>query len=148
MELKSASEWKKYVDANKGDEYGEAVLKFAERWANGIEKRMKGGETLKACARSVSKEANKGIGITGFMYGLGVLILSKVWKWGDELKAWHNERYGKPAKGGVANPAVMTVDTNKDLAKSERFDEEPDLMWSEFVPAASFSIAEIRKAAV
>ena len=47
-------------------------------------------------------------GITGFMYGCATNILSQVWKHGDELREWHNKKYGYAGKG-IANTALLTV---------------------------------------
>ena len=55
-------------------------------------------------------------GITGFMYGCAVSILSKCWKHGEDLRRWHNldtqiGNEGEKANesGGVLNPALLSV---------------------------------------
>ena len=47
-------------------------------------------------------------GITGFMYGCAVNTLSQLWKYGEELRKWHNKDYGYEGDG-VVNPAILTV---------------------------------------
>ena len=47
-------------------------------------------------------------GITGFMYGCAVSILSQCWKYGEELRGWHNKQYNYDGKG-VVNPAVLKI---------------------------------------
>ena len=47
-------------------------------------------------------------GITGFMYGAAVSILSNHWKYGELLRKWHNKEYGHEGDG-VVNPAVLTI---------------------------------------
>lgn len=47
-------------------------------------------------------------GITGFMYGASVGILSKCWEYGEELRKWHNKEYDYEGYG-VVNPAILTV---------------------------------------
>lgn len=47
-------------------------------------------------------------GISGFMYGCAVNILAQCWKYGEELRIWHNKDYGYEGDG-VVNPAVLTV---------------------------------------
>jgi len=47
-------------------------------------------------------------GVTGFMYGCAVNVLSQVWKHGEELRKWHNKEYDYEGDG-VVNPAVLTV---------------------------------------
>jgi hypothetical protein len=49
-------------------------------------------------------------GITWFMYGCAVSILSQVRKYGEELKKWHNKKYNHEWEG-VANPALLTITT-------------------------------------
>lgn len=55
-------------------------------------------------------------GITGFMYGAAVSVLSGVWKHGEGLRRWHNlktqignEGEKANAKGTVLNPAILDV---------------------------------------
>jgi hypothetical protein len=48
------------------------------------------------------------LGITGFMYGAAVQILSKCWKHGEDLRKWHNNEYGHEGEG-VVNPAILTL---------------------------------------
>lgn len=47
-------------------------------------------------------------GITGFIYGCSVSILSSVWKYGNELRTQHNSKYDYQGDG-VVNPAVLTI---------------------------------------
>ena len=58
-------------------------------------------------ADRLSREADTE-GITGFMYGCAVSILSKCWVYGEYLRKWHNKEYGYDGDG-VVNPAIMTV---------------------------------------
>ena len=88
MTLRDEEGWKKTVAANT-DDYGGGVMSFVERWARLMEGRMANGDTLEACAEDASSLAdNKGI--TGFMYGAAVSILSQVWVHGEQLRRWHN----------------------------------------------------------
>ena len=73
------------------------------------------GRTLRDAAESASYEADID-GITGFMYGAAVSILSQCWKHGEELRRWHNlstqiKDEGEKANdsGGVLNPAVLSI---------------------------------------
>lgn len=47
-------------------------------------------------------------GITGFMYGCAISILSSFWKYGEELRIQHNAQYHHKGNG-VVNPAVLTI---------------------------------------
>jgi len=114
MKFKDEKKWKEGVAKNT-DPYGSAVYLFAEKWANFMEKKMAEGEILSALAKKASHEADTE-GITGFMYGCAVSVLSKCWKWGEELRQWHNldsqigsEGEEANKKGGVLNPALLSV---------------------------------------
>lgn len=113
MMLRDEKGWKKAVAANK-DSYGGGVISYAERWARLMEGRMANGDTLEACAEEASSLADNE-GITGFMYGCAVSILSQVWIHGDQLRRWHNlktqignEGEKANASGGVLNPALFS----------------------------------------
>lgn len=108
--------WKaKQVDGNGDPEpYGLECFNFAERWANVMEKKMAKGEKLENIAKQTSYDVADGI--TGFMYGMAVSILSKCWIHGEQLRKWHNldtqiHDEGEKANqdGGVLNPALMSV---------------------------------------
>lgn len=58
-------------------------------------------------ADRLSREADTE-GITGFMYGCAVSILSQCWVYGEYLRKWHNKEYDYDGDG-VVNPAIMTV---------------------------------------
>ena len=97
------------------DAYGHACFTYAERWAEMMEQAIVDGKKLEDVAEALSHEANKE-GITGFMYGAAVSILSKSWIYGEQLRRWHNLQTqigdeGKRAneKGTVLNPALMTI---------------------------------------
>jgi len=114
MTLLDADGWEKAVAANT-DDYGSGVIRYAERWARLMEGRMIRGDTLEACAEEASHLADDE-GITGFMYGCAVNILSKTWIHGDQLRRWHNLKVqirdeGEKANrsGAVLNPAIITL---------------------------------------
>ena len=109
-------DWKaKQVDENGNPEpYGLECFNFAERWANVMEEKMSNGEKLEDIAKQTSFDVADGI--TGFMYGMAVSILSQCWKHGEQLRQWHNlatqiHDEGEKANkdGGVLNPALMNV---------------------------------------
>ena len=110
MKLKNEELWKKCIDNNK-DPYGSAAIRFADRWATLMEGRIAKGENIYECAEETSHIADTE-GITGFMYGAAVSMLSAVWEYGEDLRKWHNGEYNYKGEG-VANPAVVTIDTEK-----------------------------------
>ena len=102
-DIKAYEEWK----ANNTDPYGLAIFRYAERWANMMEERITNGEKVEDIAKELSHKADTE-GITGFMYGCAVSILSQCWKYGEELRGWHNKQYNYDGKG-VVNPAVLKI---------------------------------------
>lgn len=114
MTLRDAEAWQKSCEAN-SDSYGGAVMTYAERWARLMEARMSKGERIADIADECSHLADSE-GITGFMYGCAVSILSKVWQHGEALRVWHNlktqlHNEGERANeaGGVLNPALLSI---------------------------------------
>lgn len=114
MNLKDAEGWAKCKAVN-DDPYGGRVVSYAEDWANFMERDMAKGLTIEDCAKATSHEADTD-GITGFMYGAAVSILSEVWAHGEALRRWHNLdcQLGKEGEranesGGVLNPALMNI---------------------------------------
>lgn len=119
MKTKDYEGWKKIVEANT-DPYGKASVDFARKWANLMEARLAIGDKLEDIAKPTSHEADTE-GITGFMYGCAVSILSQVWEHGEELRQWHNidtqiKNEGKKANenGGCLNPAVLNIGEKTD----------------------------------
>jgi hypothetical protein len=116
MTIRDDVAWKKRRDANMDGGYGQAVIEYAERWANLVEERTAGDETL---LESVVKQASHDAdidGITGFMYGAAVTVLADSWAWGERLRKWHNldiqighegERANKGK--GVLNRALLSL---------------------------------------
>jgi hypothetical protein len=118
MKLKNANEWMLARQANQ-DDYGQAILAYAERWANLMERRLEAGEKLEDIAKATSHEADTD-GITGFMYGAAVFTLAMVWEHGEQLRRWHNldrqiGNEGEVAndKGTVLNPALLVIEDGK-----------------------------------
>jgi len=110
--------WDKGVAKNQ-DSYGGGVYHFAEQWANLMEDEISKGKALKEIAKEASHKADTE-GITGFMYGCAVSILSKCWIHGEQLRIWHNldtqlQNEGEEAneKGTVLNPALINVSEKK-----------------------------------
>lgn len=114
MTLRDAEGWAKARAANT-DPYGNAVMVYAERWADLMEAKMAAGETLEAVAEPTSREADTE-GITGFMYGAAVATLAKAWAHGEALRRWHNldiqlgtEGERANESGTVLNPALLRI---------------------------------------
>ena len=107
-------EYKDWYDKN-SDRYGRGCFTYAEKWAELMEEEIDKSESAEKAifenALNLSYVANEE-GITGFMYGVAVGILSSCWKYGDILNKWHNTRYSYYGEGTV-NPAIITVEKDK-----------------------------------
>jgi len=115
MKYKDEGAWKAFVKNNSAG-YGSAVMQYAERWADAMEEAISGGANLENIAKDTSHRADTE-GITGFMYGCAVSILSQVWEHGESLRKWHNinQQIGDEGEkanksGGCLNPALMNIE--------------------------------------
>ena len=106
MNLIDKTGWDKAVSANP-DPYGRCVIRYAQRWAEMMEEHISDGKSISDIAKKTSHDSDTE-GITGFMYGCAVNILSQVWKYGEDLRKWHNGQYGHSGDG-VVNPAILTI---------------------------------------
>jgi len=111
------ADWARGIENNQ-DPYGGAIYKFAEQWADEMERLIADGKSVADIAQDASSTVNRrpGFGITGFMYGAAVSILSPSWAHGDELRRWHNldtqigdEGERANESGGTLNPAILSV---------------------------------------
>lgn len=84
FEIIDQASWDKGL-ANNQDDYGQAIYRYASRWAAKMEEGMNEGKKLEDIAGPTSFEVDEE-GITGFMQGAAVSVLSHVWKHGKELK--------------------------------------------------------------
>lgn len=107
---KARKDWQIF-EKNNQDIYGKGVVQFAKRWAELMENDLANGKQVHEIAKKREDEADIE-GITGFMYGAAVSILSQVWRYGEELKYWHNSNNNYKGNG-VANPAIMTVQSKE-----------------------------------
>lgn len=108
MEFKSHGDWKT-GKANNTDGYGACIYEYAEGWAKLIQREIINGNKLEDIAEKTSHEMGF-LGITGFMYGAAVSILSQCWIYGERLRKWHNKEYNHEGDG-VVNPAILTIST-------------------------------------
>jgi len=107
--------WQEGIAAQKGDGYGLGIYTYAEYWARLMQKKIADGHKLETIAEECSNRADI-LGITGFMYGCAVSVLAQCWKYGEELRLWHNKKtqIGNEgamanASGGVLNPALLCI---------------------------------------
>ncbi len=101
-------EWQEIVNINSNKEYGECVVTYARRWAKFMQYLMNNHDKRVTEVASNASFASDIDGITGFMYGVAVGILSDYWKYGEELRKWHNKQYGvDETENGVVTPALI-----------------------------------------
>ena len=106
-------EWNHCLEINSHDPYSLGTVTYAIRWAELLEEKILKNkdktpeEIIFQKAEELSSEADTE-GITGFMYGCSVSMLSMFWIYGEELRKWHNKKYEYEGMG-VVNPAVMGV---------------------------------------
>lgn len=100
---------------NKDDAYGLRIFEFAEDWANLMEPDLDSGYSLLVIADKHARTADHD-GITGYMYGAAVAVLSLTWIYGESLRKWHNKEVDKvegekanSIQNKVLNPAVLTL---------------------------------------
>ena len=113
MKIKEGKEkeYKDWYDKNL-DPYGHACFTYAEKWAELLEEKIENSDknpqiVIVENADKLSHDADTE-GITGFMYSMAVSILSHCWKYGEELRKWHNKEYDYDGEG-VVNPAILTL---------------------------------------
>lgn len=104
-------EYKDWYDKN-SDGYGRACFTYAERWADMLESLIESSndDVMTVIVKNADRLSHAADveGITGFMYGCAVSILFHCWKYGEELRKWHNKKYNYDGDG-VVNPAILTI---------------------------------------
>lgn len=89
------------------DYYSRSVVIFAERWADLMEKELGEGSKIKDIALDLSHKADT-VGISGFMYNMAIVFLSKHWVYGKELVDWHNSKYGYKGED-IVNSSIISI---------------------------------------
>lgn len=118
MKLVDREKYQAWKD-KQADGYGLTCFAFAEQWAELMEEWMDGGKTIPEMAELASSivDNRPGFGITGFMHGMAVAILSECWIHGEELRKWHNRDTQLHDEGdkaneepdAVLNPALIKI---------------------------------------
>ena len=82
---------------------------YAEYWGKYMQHLLSKHEDLTVSQiAAMASEVVNFAGLTGYAYCQAVNILSRVWKYGEELRRWHNKKCGYEGNG-VANPTVLRV---------------------------------------
>lgn len=82
-----------------------AITDFARRWAKYMQTLINKGKSVAQITEYTSNESDFE-GITGHMYSCAINDLFKCWKYGDELRQWHNQKVGYVGEG-VADSATL-----------------------------------------
>lgn len=105
---KKQEEWENCKAINSKDDYSNCVIDYAILWAQYMEYLMAKHDKKLSDVWDMCSHLADIYGITGFMYGCAVSILSSVWKYGEELRVEHNSIYNHEGDG-VVNPALLTI---------------------------------------
>jgi hypothetical protein len=93
--------------AKNTDGYGACIYEYVEGWGKLMQVEIDKGNSLTDIAGKTSHMMGF-LGITGFMYGAAVNVLSHNWEYGEQLRTWHNAKYNHTGKGTI-NPALLTI---------------------------------------
>ena len=105
---KKQEEWENCKAINSKDDYSNCVIDYAILWAQYMEYLMAKHDKKVSDVWDMCSHLADIYGITGFMYGCAVSILSSFWKYGEELRVQHNSKYNHYGDG-VVNPALLTI---------------------------------------
>jgi len=109
--------FQKWKAVNDDDPYGKRIFEYAEHWATLMERDFENGISFNDMAEKHSRTADYD-GITGFMYGAAVSVLSLAWLYGEQLRRWHNKETqlgnegdlaNEDSKKPVLNPALINI---------------------------------------
>ena len=105
---KKHEEWENCKAINSQNDYSKCVIDYVILWAQYMEYLMAKHDKKLSDIWDISSHSADIYGITGFMYGCAICILSSFWKYGEELRRAHNSKYHHEVYG-VVNPAVLTI---------------------------------------
>lgn len=108
---KTQADYEKCVVINSNDNYGFGIVKFMDRWAKCMQYLIEEkGYNVAAAARETEFVCDLE-GMSGFSFGCALNTLCKTWKYGEDLRKWHNGEYNYEGEG-VVNPAVINITEN------------------------------------
>ena len=104
-------QYNQFIRESKKSMFKRDILKFCVIWADIMEEKIVNGAVLEDIAKESERECydiDSSIDITGSMYPICISLLADCWIFGDDLRNWHNKKYGY--KGDkVVNNSVITV---------------------------------------
>lgn len=101
--------WNECKRVNSEDGYSNCIIKYAITMTQFMEylKKVHNRNVLQSFDIA-SYYADKIYGVTGYMHGAAVNIISNIWKHGEEVRKYHNKTFGYDGDG-VVNPAILTI---------------------------------------
>ena len=85
IQLSNPELWNSLVDTNGKNAYGAVILRFANRWAAGMEEKMAAGEPLSKSMIMAAADKADTFGTSGAMASQVENLLSQTWKYGPEF---------------------------------------------------------------
>lgn len=107
IKIGKEKEFEQFVEINSQDFYSLGIVNYVKRWAELMEEEIEKGKNVFEIAEQTSYIADTD-GITLWMYGTAVMVLSQVWEYGEDLKKWHNGQYDYNGDS-VVSPAIWVL---------------------------------------
>lgn len=102
-------DWKKCKEINSTDEYNKCIIDYAVLMTQFMEFLHKYHNRSVAQSFDIASHySNSLYGVTGYMHGAAVNIISNLWKYGEEVRVYHNKMFNYSGDG-VVNPAVISI---------------------------------------
>ena len=102
-------DWKKCKEINLTDDYSKCIIDYAVLMTQFMEFLHKyHNRSVEQSFDIASHYSDKIYGVTGYMHGAAVNIISNIWKYGEEVRKYHNKTFGYDGDG-VVNPAILTI---------------------------------------
>lgn len=111
IKTEKITDYNQFVRESQKDMYMRGIFQFCVAWANKMEEKILNGAILADIAKDSEAECYKddpSLDLTGYMYSCAVSLLSDCWVYGDDLRDWHNKKYGYSGDG-VVNTAILTT---------------------------------------
>ena len=107
MPIVNEIEWKEWEDAN-DDEYGKCCVDVAREVMRLLDE-CPGDFDVRKLINKADDNIKAG-GITGFMASCVAQMVSVCHSRGEEFRQKWNKAHGSDIKGGVINPAILTIE--------------------------------------
>lgn len=102
------ADWEALVERNSHDSYSKGVVDYMLNWSKAMEQEIANGKTVAEAAGATESSANTET-ITLAMFNMAVRELARHWVHGEELRLWHNAKWGYPGHEGVAMTHLLTA---------------------------------------